>query len=65
IIQSATAAVLLWFGGLAALQTASIIAAFPFVFVMICMFVSLMKSLKADVKAQQSSGQDIQKPRVM
>ncbi|MFS0644053.1 BCCT family transporter [Siminovitchia sp. 179-K 8D1 HS] len=65
IIQSATAAVLLWFGGLAALQTASIIAAFPFVFVMICMFVSLIKSLKDDVKAQQSSEQDFQKPRVM
>lgn len=65
IIQSATAAVLLWFGGLAALQTASIIAALPFVFVMICMFVSLMKSLKEDVKAQQSSDQEFQKPRVM
>ncbi|MCE7794759.1 BCCT family transporter [Salipaludibacillus sp. CUR1] len=48
LIQSATAAVLLYSGGLAALQTAAIIAAFPFVIIMIFMIISLMKSLKQE-----------------
>ena len=49
IIQSATAAVLLWQGGLQALQTASIIAALPFTIVMLLIVVSLVKSLKEEV----------------
>lgn len=48
VIQSATAAVLLWQGGLNALQTASIIAALPFSIIMILIVFSLMKTLKAD-----------------
>ncbi|WP_067725764.1 glycine betaine uptake BCCT transporter [Oceanobacillus damuensis] len=50
IIQSATAAVLLWQGGLEALQTASIIAALPFTFVMILIVISLTKSLKEEIR---------------
>ncbi len=49
IIQSATAAVLLWQGGLQALQTASIIAALPFTIVMLLIVISLVKSLKEEV----------------
>src|SRR5690625_7553015 len=37
IIQAAAAAVLLWSGGLEALQTAAIISAFPFVFILLFM----------------------------
>jgi glycine betaine transporter len=46
IVQSASAAVLLWSGGLGALQTASIVAAFPFVFILLMIMVSLQKGLK-------------------
>ncbi|WP_209123695.1 BCCT family transporter [Alkalihalobacillus sp. BA299] len=48
IIQSAAAAVLLASGGLGALQTASIIAAFPFAILMIFMIFSLIKSLRQE-----------------
>lgn len=48
IIQSLTAAVLLWSGGLDALQTASIIAAFPFTIIMIVMVFSLLRALRAE-----------------
>ncbi|QFT87432.1 Glycine betaine transporter OpuD [Bacillus sp. THAF10] len=48
VVQSATAAILLWTGGLQALQTASIIAAFPFAIIMILMVLSLMKSFKKE-----------------
>ncbi|MEF3328667.1 glycine betaine uptake BCCT transporter [Oceanobacillus oncorhynchi] len=48
IVQSATAAVLLWQGGLGALQTASIIAALPFSVIMILIVLSLVKTLKLD-----------------
>ncbi len=48
IIQSATAAILLWSGGLDALQTASIIAAFPFAIIMIFMIISLLRALRAE-----------------
>ncbi|RNA69797.1 glycine betaine uptake BCCT transporter [Alteribacter keqinensis] len=48
VIQSTTAAVLLLAGGLAALQTASIIAAFPFAIIMIFMVISLMKALRQE-----------------
>jgi glycine betaine transporter len=50
IIQSAAAAILLWQGGLGALQTASIIAAFPFTFVMLLMVLSLIKSFQEEAK---------------
>ncbi len=48
LIQSAAAAVLLASGGLAALQTAAIIAALPFTIVMIFMIVSLFKELRRE-----------------
>jgi glycine betaine transporter len=48
MIISAAAAILLYSGGLEALQTASIIAAFPFAFVMIFMMVSLYKALSSE-----------------
>ncbi|WP_096435594.1 glycine betaine uptake BCCT transporter [Alteribacter populi] len=48
LVQSSTAAVLLLSGGLAALQTASIIAAFPFAIIMIFMIISLMKALRTE-----------------
>lgn len=47
-IQSSSAAVLLWSGGLSALQTASIVAAFPFAILMIFMMISLMKALREE-----------------
>ncbi len=49
IIQSVSAAVLLWSGGLKALQTGSIIAAFPFAFIIVLMIISLLKSFKNEV----------------
>ncbi|WP_163970794.1 glycine betaine uptake BCCT transporter [Oceanobacillus halotolerans] len=54
IIQSSAAAVLLWQGGLGALQTASIIAAFPFTIIMILIVVSLLKSLRLEVKEREA-----------
>ncbi len=48
IIQAAAAAVLLWSGGLHALQTASIIAAFPFTFILLFMMVSLIKAFNEE-----------------
>lgn len=48
LIQSAAAAVLLASGGLGALQTAAIIAAFPFTIIMIFMIVSLFKELRKE-----------------
>lgn len=50
VIQSATAAVLLWQGGLAALQTASIIAAFPFTIIMILMVIALVKAFQSETR---------------
>ena len=49
VIQSLAAAVLLWSGGLKGLQTASIVAAFPFAVIMIIMTISLFKSFKQDM----------------
>ncbi len=46
LVQAAAAAVLLWSGGLAALQTASIVSAFPFTFILILIMISLHKGLK-------------------
>ncbi|MBM7603491.1 glycine betaine transporter [Metabacillus crassostreae] len=48
IIQSASAAILLWSGGLNALQTSAIIAALPFAIIMILMVFSLLKSLQQE-----------------
>ncbi|MFD2628243.1 glycine betaine uptake BCCT transporter [Oceanobacillus kapialis] len=50
LLQSSAAAVLLWQGGLQALQTASIIVAFPFAFIMILVIASLIKSFRAEAK---------------
>ncbi|MBC5635823.1 BCCT family transporter [Ornithinibacillus sp. BX22] len=50
IIQSGAAAVLLWQGGLGALQTASIIAAFPFSIILLLIVVSLIKSFRQEIK---------------
>ncbi|MFP7230888.1 glycine betaine uptake BCCT transporter [Bacillus subtilis] len=48
IIQAATASVLLASGGLGALQTASVVSAFPFIFILLLMIVSLNKALRED-----------------
>lgn len=48
VIQAASAAVLLWSGGLNALQTASIVAAFPFAIILLFMMFSLYKGLKSE-----------------
>jgi glycine betaine transporter len=50
VIQAATASVLLASGGLGALQTASIVSAFPFIFILLTMIVSLNKALKEDIE---------------
>ncbi|PWW19823.1 glycine betaine transporter [Cytobacillus oceanisediminis] len=49
VIQSASAAILLWTGGLEALQRASIIAALPFTIIMLLIVISLIKSFKEEV----------------
>lgn len=48
IIQSLSAAILLWSGGLKGLQTGAILAAFPFVFVIIILIISLLKSFQEE-----------------
>ena len=48
IVQSIAAAVLLWSGGLKGLQTGSILAAFPFAFIILLMVGSLFKAFKED-----------------
>jgi len=48
VIQSAAAAILLWTGGLQTLQTASIIAAFPFTIIMILLVISLIQAFKKE-----------------
>lgn len=48
LVQSLLATSLLLAGGLEALQTASIAAAFPFIFVMLFAIISLMKALKEE-----------------
>ncbi len=50
IIQSLTAAILLFSGGLEGLQTGAILAAFPFVFVIITLIISLLKSFQEETK---------------
>lgn len=48
IVQSTLATALLLSGGLGALQTASIAAAFPFIFIMLLACVALLKALKTE-----------------
>ncbi len=48
LIQSVLATTLLLAGGLLPLQTASVIAAFPFIFIMILAIVSLLKALREE-----------------
>lgn len=50
LIQAGAAAILLWQGGLNSLQTAAIIAAFPFTFIMILMCFSLFKEFQNEGK---------------
>lgn len=52
IIQAAAAAVLLWSGGLNALQTASIVSAFPFAIILISMMFSLHKGLESEYRSK-------------
>lgn len=53
IVQAALAGILLYVGGLTALQTASIIAAFPFTFVIFFMAAALFKELKKEGKKKK------------
>ena len=48
VVQSLLATSLLLAGGLEALQTASVAAAFPFIFVMLFAIASLMKALREE-----------------
>ncbi|WP_205520198.1 BCCT family transporter [Virgibacillus doumboii] len=48
IVLAGTAAVLLWSGGLTAIQMAMLIAAFPFAILMVFMCISLLKALKSE-----------------
>lgn len=57
LIQSSAAAVLLWSGGLNALQTASIVAAFPFVFILIFIMFSIYKQLNEDLAVESKAKQ--------
>ncbi|MCA1786355.1 MAG: BCCT family transporter, partial [Desulfobacteraceae bacterium] len=50
-LQGAIAAILLFTGGLKALQTASIIGGFPFMIIMLLMLYCLMKALFAEMHA--------------
>jgi glycine betaine transporter len=54
VIQSLSAAILLWSGGLKGLQTGAILAAFPFVFVIILLIISLLKSFQEETKKYNS-----------
>lgn len=53
LIQSLVAGVLLVSGGLGALQTISIVAAFPFMILMVFMAISLLKSLRNEVRQKE------------
>ena len=54
IIQSSIAAILLYFGGLDALQMASIITAFPFAIIMLFMAYSLYTALEDDAEKMET-----------
>ena len=53
VLQAATAIGLLMAGGLKPLQTISIVAAFPFIFIMVMTAISTIKALKNDEKVQK------------
>ena len=53
LIEGAVAGVLLYVGGLSALQTASIASAFPFMIVMILATYALLKALRAEVQSTE------------
>ncbi|TVP56768.1 MAG: BCCT family transporter [Halomonadaceae bacterium] len=53
VLQVLVAAVLLLSGGLAALQTISIVAAFPFMVLMIFMATSLLKALRTEMRQKE------------
>ncbi len=53
IVQSVAAAVLLWSGGLKGLQTGSILAAFPFAFIVLLMVGSLFKAFKKEAASKR------------
>ncbi|RMH32248.1 MAG: BCCT family transporter [Nitrospirae bacterium] len=50
VIQSFSAAVLLWSGGLNGLQTGAIIAAFPFMFIIFLMIIALLKAFSVELR---------------
>jgi len=52
IIQSGLAVALMLSGGLSMLQTGSIVAAFPFAFIMLFAMAAMIKSLKAEQKVE-------------
>ncbi|MFZ4452427.1 glycine betaine uptake BCCT transporter [Salibacterium aidingense] len=54
IMLSATAVILLYSGGLQALENTMIVAAFPFSFIMILMIIALFKALKQEKPALQA-----------
>ena len=64
LVQVMVAGVLLMSGGLAALQTISILAAFPFMVLMIFMAISLLKSLR-DEQRQIELHEALTRGRIM
>ncbi|MFY0542859.1 glycine betaine uptake BCCT transporter [Brevibacillus sp. H7] len=61
ILQSSIAVVLLLSGGLQGLQTASIVAAFPFAFIMVLMCVSLLRALDEEMRTMRKKSREQQK----
>jgi glycine betaine transporter len=61
LVISASASVLLVSGGLSGLQTASIVAAFPFAVVLLLVLVSLVKGLREE-EARSRPGADAERP---
>ncbi len=61
VVQSLMALALLMAGGLEVLQTASIVAAFPFSIVMLLSMVSIVKSLREERVALKGHGQGLKK----
>lgn len=55
MIQAGSATVLLWSGGLAALQTASIISAFPFTIILMLMMVAIHRALEQEYQLMNRS----------
>ncbi len=56
VSEGAIAAILLFTGGLGALQTASVVSGFPFMIVMFFMVYSLLKALRLDYKKEVAQG---------